>query len=285
MILVTGATGKVGSEVARQLHARGVPVRALVRSPEKARELLPEGVELARGDLGDPASLDEAMRGVERLFLLSAPDPRQVEWERNAVEAARRAGVRHVVKLSVVGASEDSPVQLARWHRESEKEIAASGLAWTFVQPTFFAQNFLNFAESVRGEGVIHAAIHGRASYVDVRDIAAVAVAALTEPGHEGKTYVVTGPEALSYEDAAERISAAVGKPVRYVEVPAEAVRGGMVAAGMPEWYADDLAALSEVINQGWAEGVSDAVATVAGREPIRFERFARDHAAAFGGS
>ena len=282
MILVTGATGKVGQEVAKQLKAKGEPFRVLARSPGKARALLGGDVEVAAGDLGDPASLDAALAGADRLFLLPATDPRQREWELNAIDAAKRAGVKHVVKLSAIGASRDSPVVLARWHREVEEALEASGLAWTILQPTFFAQNFLNFAPSIQAQGVFHSSVAGRASFVDVRDIAAVAVAALTEPGHEGKTYVITGPEAISYAEAAEKLSAATGRTVTYVQVPEDGVRQALAGAGLPDWYVDDLVALNRIIDAGWAEGVSDAVETVARKAPISFDQFARDHAAAF---
>jgi uncharacterized protein YbjT (DUF2867 family) len=285
MILVTGATGKVGGEVVRQLHAKGVPVRAFVRSPEKARSLLPAGVELAEGDLSDAASLERALAGAEKLFLLSAPDPRQTEWDVAAIEAAKRVGVRYVVKLSAIGASEDAPVMLARWHWAAEEALKASGLPYTILQPTFFMHNLLMFADSVRASGAIHAPVNGRAAYVHVSDIAAVGVAALTEAGHEGKTYVVTGSEALSYPEMAEKIAAATGKPVTYVEVPKEPVRDGMVAAGMPAWFADDMIALYDILNAGYAETPTDVVAAVAKKEPIRFDQFAREYAAAFGGA
>lgn len=285
MILVTGATGKVGSAVVEQLAAKGKAVRVLARSPEKARALLPAGVEVARGDLKDASSLDAAFAGVDRLFLLAATDRQQVEMERNAIDAAGRAGVKHVVKLSVLGAHEQSPVVLARWHREVEKVLAASGIPFTLLQPTFFMQNFLGSAGSIEAQGAIYAPVHGRTSFVDARDIAAVAVAALTEEGHAGKTYVITGPEAITYDQAAEKISTAIGRPVSYVEVPAEAARSAMLESGIPDWYADDLIALFGIINAGWTEEVTDSVRSVAKKEPITFDQFARDHARVFAGS
>lgn len=283
MILVTGATGKVGSEVVKQLAARGAPVRALVRSPEKARAIAAPGVEIARGDLGDPGSLGAAMEGVEALFLLTPPDPRQVEWQHNAIEAAKRAGVRHVVKLSAIGASEHAPVQLGRWHWQTEEELKASGLGWTILQPGFFMQNFLGFAPTIQGQGAFYSNVNGRVALVDARDIAAVAVAALTEDGHEGQTYVITGGEAISYPEAAEKLSAALGRGVNYVEIPDEAMRSALLQAGLPDWFADDLLALNAILNAGHAATPTDVVATVAKKEPIRFDQFARDHAAAFG--
>ncbi|HEX8904304.1 MAG TPA: SDR family oxidoreductase [Longimicrobiaceae bacterium] len=284
MILVTGATGKVGSALVEQLAARGEAVRVLARSPEKARAQLPAGVEVAQGDLKDRPSLDAAFAGVDRLFLLAATDRQQVEMERNAIDAAKRAGVKHIVKLSVLGADEQSPVVLARWHRQVERELAESGIPFTLLQPTFFMQNFLGSAGTIQSDGAIYAPVRGKTSFVDARDIAAVAVAALTEEGHAGKTYVITGPEAITYGQAAERISAATGKPVRYVEVPEEAARAAMIQSEIPDWYADDLIALFGIINAGWTEEVVDTVRTVARKEPITFDQFARDHAHVFAG-
>lgn len=282
MILVTGATGKVGGEVVKQLLAKGEPVRVLARSPEKARSRFGDGVEVARGDFGDPASVAAALEGVDRLFLLPPNSPEQPAQERGAIEAAKRAGVRRVVKLSALGAAHDSPVTLARWHKEAEDALAASGLPYTVLQPGFFAQNFLASAPTIQAQDAVYSSAQGKAAFVDVRDVAAVAVAALTEDGHEGKTYVITGPEAISYAQAAEKLSAATGRAISFVQVPDEAVRAAMIEAGLPGWYADDLVALNGVINAGWAEGVTDVVATVAKKEPISFDQFARDHAAAF---
>jgi uncharacterized protein YbjT (DUF2867 family) len=282
MILVTGATGKVGTEVARQLKARGAPFRVLARTPQKARDLLGDDVEVAQGDLGDPASLDRALAGVDHLFLLVTSDRRQVEWETNAIEAARRAGVRHVVKLSVIGATRDSDIVLMRWHREAEEALEASGLDYTFLQPTFFIQNVLQNLPTIQSQGAFYNTTHGKAAFIDARDIAAVAVAALTEPGHAGKTYVLTGPEALSYDEVAQRLSEAAGRTITYVRVPPEAYGAALVEAGLPQWYADELVKLNSIIDNGWAEAVSGDVRLVTKREPTTVAQFARDHAAAF---
>jgi len=149
MILVTGSTGKVGSELVRQLSAKGARVRALVRDPAKRATLEAPGVEIARGDLGDPASLDAAMKGVDRVFLLSSVDQRQAELQGNAVQAAKRAGVRHIVKLSSAGTSLDSPITIARLHAQTEKDVEASGIPYTFIKPALFMQFLLNHAPTV----------------------------------------------------------------------------------------------------------------------------------------
>jgi len=286
MILVIGATGTTGGEVARSLAAHGAKVRALVRNPAKAGHLMDAGVETVTGDLDHPESLASALRGVERVFLATSPDPRTAEIQIAAIRAARAAGVQHVVKISVVGAAKDSPVLLGRLHWETEEALKASGLAWTILQPNFFMQNMLASAQAIAATGVLHApAADGLASQIDARDVAAAAVGALTRPGHQGRTFVLTGPEALSYASACEEIGRAIGRPVTYVPIPGDVAKQHMLAGGMPEWLADDLVVLLSVVyGQSLAAQITDAVQALAGHPPRRFEQFARDHADVFAG-
>src|SRR5262245_19954239 len=155
MILIVGATGLVGSATLRQLTARGVPVRALVRSPEKAATLAGPCVETIVGDLQQHASLDAALDGVTRALLVSPLNPHQVEWQGNFVEAARRAGTVHIVKLSGLGTAPDSPLRSGRWHAQTEQHIADAGLPWTYLHPPFFMQILLRFAADIADHGVI----------------------------------------------------------------------------------------------------------------------------------
>ncbi|HET6765308.1 MAG TPA: SDR family oxidoreductase [Longimicrobiaceae bacterium] len=284
MIVVTGATGKIGSELVRLLRERGQGVRAIVRSAEKGAELAALGAELAVGDLGDAASLRAAFAGGDKLFLLAPAGPDQVALQHNAIQAAKQAGIRHVVKVSALGAAPDSPVALGRWHAETEAELAASGMAWTVLQPHSFMQNLLGSAGTVAGQGMLYAPVgDAPVALVDTRDVAAVAAGVLTQPGHEGRTYVVTGGEAVTYARVAQALGAATGRPVQYVDVPPEAARGGMLAAGLPEWLVDDLLGLFAIFKAGHGATTTDAVRTIGGREPTTIEQFARDHAAAFG--
>jgi uncharacterized protein YbjT (DUF2867 family) len=285
MIVVTGATGKIGSELVRLLRERGEAVRALVRSREKGVELAELGAELAVGDLDDAASLDAAFTGADRLFLLAPAGPEQTALQHNAIEAAKKAGIGHVVKLSALGAAPDSPVALGRWHAETEAELAASGLAWTVLQPHSFMQNLLGSAGTVAGQGMLFAPVgDGAVALVDTRDVAAVAAEVLADPAqHAGRTYVVTGGQAVTYAQVAQALGAAIGKPVQYVDVPPEAAGDGMRQAGLPGWLVDDLLGLFAIFKAGHGAATTDVVRTVGGREPTSIEQFARDHAAAFG--
>lgn len=286
MILLTGATGTTGSEIVRELAAAGAKqVRALVRNAEKAAFIRGAGFEVVEGDFDRPETLGAALAGVERALLLTAPDPRTVEHQRAFIEAAKRAGTRHVVKLSAIGADANAPDGFTRWHGQAEDLLKASGLAWTMLRPNTFMQNLLGQARAIADGGVIYQpAGDARASFVDARDIAAVAARALVEEGHEGKSYDVTGPEALSYGEVAEKLSAATGRPVRYVSITPDEFRAGALAAGLPEWLADALGVLNENFAAGKWSQVTNVVREVGGREPTTFDRFARDHAGAFGG-
>lgn len=276
MILVTGATGTTGSELVRQLRDAGAPVRALVRDPERARELLGPGVELAEGDYDRPEALRTALEGVDRVYLLTPPHPSQADWERGVLAHAADAGVAHVVRHSLLGADDDSPMQAARLHRGSERELEASGLAYTILRPNFFHQTF---ASGMVAQGSMYtAAGEGRVSFVDARDVAAAAAVVLTDEGHEGRTYVLTGPEALTFGEAAVTISAETGRPVQHVDIPADQLVAGMTQLGAPDWLARDVAALQTVYAAGGGAEVSDDIRRLTGREPRTLRDFVREH-------
>jgi uncharacterized protein YbjT (DUF2867 family) len=282
MILVVGATGTNGREVVQQLSARGVPVRALVRGTEKSPDLRLANVELVRGDLGDPPSLDAALRGVRKAFIVTAVDQRCVEWFRNFFAAAKRAGGPHVVKFSGMGAgSADTPIM--NQHGETDDMLQRSGMPWTILRPNSFHQNLLWSAGTIKDQGTFYLPLgDAKQSLVDVRDIGAVAAEVLTGAGHEGQVYELTGPESLSYHDVAATLTKVLGKPVRYVPVSLDAAKESMLKAGMPEWNAASLKDLYRVFATGTYARTTDTIARLTGRPPRSFEQFARDHAGAF---
>lgn len=284
MILVLGATGTTGGEVARQLVAAGERPRLLVRSPDKARGQLgaiAERAELAQGDLDDPESLRRAMEGVDRLYLVSTGLD-LARLEANAVDAAKAAGVRRVVKLSVLGA-DDPPFAFAREHQASEAHLRASGLAWTMLRPGNFASNALGWAPTVKAQGQFYQPSgEGRWAAIDPADIGAVAVRALVADGHEGRAYEMTGPESMDAAGYAAALSEAVGRPVRFVDVPEEAARGQMLGGGMPAAYVDALLELMRAMRANAFDRVAPGVEEALGRPATPFVGWARRNAAAF---
>ena len=214
-----------------------------------------------------PATLRAAFQGCDTLFLLGPNALNQTELELNAVEAAKAAGVRHIVKQSVMGAAEEA-YSLANIHRPVEKAIEGSGLAWTFLRPNSFMQNTVTFmAQTIRAEGAFYSASgQARISHVDVRDIAAVAVTALTAPGHEGRIYTLSGPEALTYDDMADELSKGLGRDIRHISLPPADLKAGMLAEGMPEAIADRMLDLERYFREDRASGITDDVRQVTGR-------------------
>ena len=284
MILITGATGNVGTELARLLSTQGVPFRTMVRSPEAAQKIEAlAGAELVAGDFSAPEIVARALTGIERAFLLT-PSSEQAEAQQSSfVDTARRVGVRHVIKLSQWAADASSPVRFLRYHAVIEQAIRSSGLAFTFLRPNLFMQGLLGFRDSIVREGRFYAAAgEARISAVDVRDIAAVAAEALTGPGHEGHTYDITGPEALSHAEMADRLSTALGRHIEYIDAPSADMRQALLGVGFPTWQADGLIEDYEHYRRGEASDVTSTVQEITGQAARSFAQFARDYAPAF---
>jgi len=279
MICITGATGTLSREVIRQLEPKA-PFRAAYFSATAAETGRARGIDAVLIDYNQPRTLRAAFQGCDTVFLLGPNALNQIELELNAVDAAKAAGVRHIVKQSVLGAAEES-YSLANIHRPVEKAIEGSGLAWTFLRPNSFMQNTATFmAQTIKAEGAFYSASgQARISHVDVRDIAAVAVAALTAPGHEGKIYTLCGPEALTYDDIADELSKALGRDIHHISLPAADLKAGMLAEGMPEAIADRMLDLERYFREDRASSVTDDVLRVTGRAPRRFAEYARETA------
>ncbi len=284
MILLTGATGKIGRNLATILGERGVPTRALVRDTTKAADIAAAGVELIQGGL-TPTDLDRALTGVDTVYLAVGGTPDQVELENAVIDGAARAGVKRIVKISVNGADPAAPLTLAKWHGEIEQHLAASGVPATILRPNFFMQNFLGSAGSIAGEGNLYGASDdGRVAFIDDRDIAAVAANVLVGDGHDGKEYVLSGPDSLSYPEVASTISSATGKPVTYVNLTDNQMRGALLGMQFPEWLANAYIDLNLVIRNNWAAEPIGDTERLLGRATRSFSDFARENAAAFSG-
>ena len=281
MICVTGAGGTVGSEVIRQLELAKASFRAGYFSKEKAEAARARGIEAVVIDYNRPETLRAMFRGCNELFLLGPNALNQTQLEVNAVEAAKAVGVRHIVKQSVLGAEEEAFV-LARIHRPVEKAIQSSGIAWTFLRPNSFMQNVVTFmGGTIRAEAAFYSASgEARISHVDVRDIAAVAVRALTESGQEHKAYSLTGPEALTYDELASELSKALGRSIRHISLSPADLKAGMLAEGTPEEIADRLIDLENFYRDDGASRITNDIKQVTGRDPGRFAHYARDCAA-----
>jgi uncharacterized protein YbjT (DUF2867 family) len=282
-ILVTGATGTIGSQVVTALKGReGVTVRAAVRSAAKADAIRGGGVVPVDFEFHKPELVKKALTGVDKVFLVVPFSEDQIEQGTKFIDAAQEAGVRHIVKLSALGCDMVPGIDLGRWHRIVERYLAGSGLAYTFLRPNNFMENFIKFTPPGKDGNIYLPFGQGAVSWVAGADIAAVGAAALTSPGHEAQAYTLTGPEALTTDKLAAHIGEAAGRPVRYVDVPEAAAHKGMLDAGMPGWAVDAMMALYAIDKAGYAGAVSDTVQKVTGRAPTTFAQFAQKHAAAW---
>ena len=285
-ILVTGATGNVGSVLIPNLTNLGADVRALVRDESKAQGLKDAGVEVVVGDLEKPHTLDFAFRGVDKVLLITPPNPNQVSQATNGIDAAKRTGNPFILRLSA-GAVEGMPGSLppiSEQHVETDGMLKASGLPYNIIRPHFFMQATMMAAQTVASDGLVYMPFkNGRVGMIDVRDIGDVAVKVLTEEGHEGKTYVLTGPESISFHDVAAGLSKALGKQVDYVNVPPEAGREAMISAGLSEWVADAFGEYMTAFGEGYGDFTTTDVEKVTGKPPRSYETIAHDFAQVFG--
>ena len=276
MILVTGATGLNGQALLRVLSARGGVAEAIADLP---------GVEIVQGDMARPETLGAALVGIDRAMLISSSAPDMLEVQSNFIDAARKAGVKHVVKLSGIMPELDSPFRFARMHGEIEKRPEASGLAFTHLRAGEFMPAYFRQVPVITAKSAMFLPMEdARIASIDVGDIAEIAAKVLTSPGHEGKTYPLTGPAALTMAEVAEKLSAATGKTIRYVNVPPEAARQAQLAAGMPPYLADALFELFAERHNGKEAKVWPDTAALLGRKPTSFDEFARRNAAVFQG-
>jgi uncharacterized protein YbjT (DUF2867 family) len=282
MILITGASGSAGRAVLAEVARRGDKHRAMYRSKEEAAKA-PAGTEAVIADFSDKASLAAALRGVDSVYLVCSPIPDLVKLEGNAIEASEAAGVRRIVLNSALGAG-DYGKSFPSWHRKVEDKLKATKMAYCILRPNSFLQNVVTyFAPSIRAQGAFYGAMgNARTSYLDVRDIAAVAAKALRGGEHDGKTYELNGPEALTYAEVAEKISQHAGIAARYVDIPAEAQRKAMLDQGMPEWQVTALLELQEYYTGGQGGTLDGLLEELLGRPAITMDQFLEEYAKEF---
>lgn len=283
MIVVTGATGNVGAEVASMLAASGHPVRAMTRRPADAR--VPEGVEVVYGDAAHPASLDAAFRGADRAFLMTAQQPGSAPrptHDINLAEAARRASLKHVVKLSVYGAGTGAGDNvLYRWHAEAERAVVDTGIDYTLLRPGRFMSNALHWARMIRHGDEVRIPFAARpAASIDPADIAAIAVAALTTDDHRNTAYQLSGPQVLTPAEELAILGETLGRRLRLIELPTEQARAGLLASGMSPKVVD--AIIKQTLDTDDGAHVLPTTPRLLGRKPTTFAQWARAHASAF---
>jgi uncharacterized protein YbjT (DUF2867 family) len=282
-VLVTGATGNTGRSLVEALARKGAPVRAMVRS-EADRGKVPDGVSAVVADFDDEASIRKALEGAARAYLVTPSSERAEVQQRRFADLAAQAGVRHLVVLSQLGADEHSPARFLRYHGAVEHHVRDLGIPYTFLRPNLFFQGLLAFARTISNDRRFFAPIgDARVSAVDVRDIAAVAAVTLTEAGHEGATYTLTGPDSITHLQIAAALSSALGREVSFMDVPPEAFAAG-VQGILPPWQVEGLVEDYAHYRRGEAAPVSPAVAQVTGTRPVDIQQFARDYASAFAG-
>jgi uncharacterized protein YbjT (DUF2867 family) len=282
MILISGASGSVGRAVLAEAARSGGKHRAMYRSKQEAAKA-PAGTETVIADFSDKASLAPALHGVESVYLVCSPIPDLVQLEINVIEASQAAGVRRIVLNSALGAG-DYGKSFPSWHRQVEDKLKATKLAYCILRPNSFMQNVLTYyAPSIRAQGAFYGAMgNARTSYLDVRDIAVVAAKALQGSEHDGKTYQLNGPEALTYPEVAQKISQHAGIAARYVDIPVEAQRKAMLDQGMPNWQITALLDLQEYYTGGKGGTVDGLLHGLLGRPPITMDKFLAEFAAEF---
>jgi len=282
MILITGASGSVGKAVLLEAIRRESKVRAMYRSKEEAAKA-PSGCQAVLADYADKHSLGKALDGVNFVYVVCSPIPQLVELESNMLVACKQAGVKHVVLNSALGGG-DYPKSFPSWHRQVEDKLKSSGMSCTILRPNGFLQNIVTYnAASIRTQGAFYAAMgDAKVSYLDVGDIAVVAVKALRGGPHSGKTYELNGPEAISNEELAKRISKISGRTVNYVDIPESAQREAMLGMGMPEWQVTALLELQQYYKQGGGAKTDGVLRSLIERAPVTLDQYLKANAKEF---
>jgi len=282
MILITGASGSAGRAVLAAVARSGEKHRAMYRSKEEAAKA-PAGTATVIADFADKGSLAAALRGVESVYLVCSPIPALVQLEGNMIEACEAAGVKRIVLNSALGAG-DYGKSFPSWHRKVENKLRATKMAYCILRPNSFLQNVLTYyAPSIRAQGAFYGAMgNARMSYLDVRDVAAVVAKALRGGEHDGKTYELNGPDALTYAEVAEKISRHAGIAARYVDIPVEAQRKAMLEQGMPEWQVTALLELQAYYTGGKGGTLDGVLEGLLGRRPVTMDQFLEEFAGEF---
>lgn len=274
-ILITGATGNIGSYVIPQLLVKGVTVRALVRNAGKASDLAESGVILFEGDFSDQEKVNQAASDVDAILAVTPAGPEAVAQGKVLLNAAMNSGSTYYVRLSAIGAAPDAPTENGRLHFQSDDALMKSGLPYTILRPHYFMQNIYGSLETIKSDGHMYWGMgDGKLGMIDVRDIADCCASLLLGSGHEGKIITPTGPNTISFYDIAETISKGLDKPVSYVPISIEAVGEAIRTAGWGEWGANVMMDYSRAYAEGWGDFTNDDVEAITGHKPRSFQQF-----------
>ena len=274
-VLITGATGNIASLVIPQLIEKGIDVRAFVHNASKAEKLKAEGVEIVEGDFSSAEKLNEAIKGVDVVLSITPPAADAFAQAAAITKAAKENGVKHLIRISAIGAAENAPTDNGRIHHKTDEDIIASGIPYTILRPNFYMQNVFMSVPTILEQGNMYWGMgEGNLSMIDVRDVADACVSLIVNGGHENKIYQPNGPASINFTQIAKIISDGIGKPVNYVAVPAEAVSEAIKKAGMGDWFAGIMTDYSRAYSKGWGDLKNNDFETITGKKSRSFQQF-----------
>jgi len=283
MILITGATGKTGSAAVQELSNRNIPFRVLIRNEDKLNQITDIGGEVVIGAIEDDAALNQAMEGVQKALVLLPNSEQQLFLEKKVVDAALEANVQHIVKMSSMEAVPEATSPIPKLHMQSENYIKNSGMNWTMIKPNFFMQNLLGSGKTIVEQNKFFLPMgEGKAGMIHTKDVGTVIAKVLSEDGHEGKNYEVTGPEILSFHDVAEIFSKVLGKKVDYINVPIDEYKKTLSQFLTNQWYLDSVIDLFKDIAEGGIEDKTDTFQDLIGKSPCSLEQFIQEYSFVF---
>lgn len=274
-VLVTGATGNIASLVIPQLIEKGVSVRAFVRNVSKAEKWKKMGVEIVEGEFSSADQLNEATKGMDVVLSITPPSEDAFENASAITRAAKNNGVKHLIRISAIGAAADAPTENGKLHYKTDEDIKAAGIPYTILRPQFYMQNVFMSAPSIMEQGNMYWGMgEGKLGMIDIRDIADACVSLIVNGGHENKIYNPTGPASITFSEVAKMIAEGIESPVNYIAVPLEAVGDAIRKAGWGEWSAQMMMDYSKAYSNGWGDFINNDIETITGKKPRSFQNF-----------
>lgn len=277
-LLVTGVTENIGSAVAASLLDAGVDFKVMASSEADKKAFENEGVPAVVGHFDDVDSLKQAMKGIDRAFLVTPAHREMLQYEKNFIDAAKAQGIKHIIKVSAIGAAPDAPYEVGRYHGKSEDYLKKSGIKYTILRSAYLMTDQMANISEIQEQGNVYSLSSGRIPMLDTRDLGEIGAKILQRGGHEGKIYHLTGKEALSFQDVAEIVSEATGKQIDFVSVSPEAAQETLVSLGYPQWLAADMIEMNRMWDRGEGTAVDPTSEELLERPPRGFREFVKDH-------